>query len=81
MMVLESKGAYNNLHVLQPEFTLLTLVVWIVCNAHYIAYCYAYIYGTLLIQDCLTFVIFKTQFSGCSCLILMKLIHGIEGGV
>ena len=81
MMVLESKGAYNNLHILHPVFTLVTLVVWMVCNRHYTAYCYAYIYGTLLIEDYLTFVTFKTQFSGTTCLILMKLIHGVGGYV
>ena len=78
MMALESKGAYDNLHVLHPVFT---LVVWMVCNTHYSAYCYAYIYGTLLIQDYLPFVIFKTLFSETTCLIAMKLIHGIKGCV
>ena len=62
MMILESKGVYDNLHVLHPVFTLVTLV-WMVCNTHYSAYCYAYIYGTLFIQDYLTFVTVKTRFS------------------
>ena len=34
MMVLESKGVYNNLHVLHPVFTPITLVVWMVCDTH-----------------------------------------------
>ena len=81
MMVLESKRVYNNLHILHPVFTLVTLVVWKVCNTHYTAHCYVYIYGTFLIQDYLTFVNFKTQFCKATCLILMKFTHSIEGGV
>ena len=42
MMVLESKGAYDNLHVLHPVFTPITLVVWMVCDTHYTVYSYAY---------------------------------------
>ena len=79
MMALESKGVNDNLHILHPVFTLVTLVVWMVCNTHYSAYCYAYIYGTVLIQDYLTFVTFKTQFSETTCPIAMKLIHSREG--
>ena len=62
MMVLESKGAYDKLHTLHHVFTLIAPVVWMVCNTHYTAYHYAYIYGTLLIQDYLTFVTYKTHF-------------------
>ena len=32
MMVIEGKRAYDNLHVLHPVFTLVTLVIWIVCQ-------------------------------------------------
>ena len=35
MMVLESKGVYDNLHILHPVFTPITLVVWMVCDIHY----------------------------------------------
>ena len=31
-------------------------------------------------QDYLTYVIFKTRFSGTTCPIVMKLTHSIEGG-
>ena len=53
MMVLESKGAYDNLHILHHVFTLITLVVWMVCDTHYTAYSfvYIYVYGIFLIQD------------------------------
>ena len=62
-------------------FTLVTHVVWMVCNTHYTVYCYVYIYGTLLTQDYLNFATFKTQFSGTVFPIVMKLTHGIEGGM
>ena len=39
------------------------------------------IHGISLIQDWLTFMTLKTQFSGTTCLIAMKLIHAIKGGV
>ena len=44
MMVLESKGAYDNLHISCPVFTPITLVVWMACDTHYTVYSYAYIY-------------------------------------
>ena len=34
MMVLESKGSNDNLHILHPVFTPITLVVWMVCDTH-----------------------------------------------
>ena len=85
MMDLESKGAYDNLHVLCPVFTPITLVVWLVCDTHYTVYSFVYIYmhvqGISLIQDWLAVMTFKTQFSGTTSSISRKLIHSSKGSV
>ena len=40
-----------------------------------------YMQGISLIQDWLNFATLKTQFSGTTCPIAIKLIHAIKGGV
>ena len=57
MMALESKRAYDNLHILHPVLTPITLVVWMACDTHYTVYTYAYIYTwyisyTRLVDSC-----------------------------
>ena len=49
MIALESKRAYDSLHILHLVFTPITPIAWMACDTRYTVYSYAFIHGIVLI--------------------------------